>query len=114
VASWTGRTSERLHVVRYEDMLERPSMTFGEVTRFLGLKPSRQRLLRAIRHSSFRTLESQEAAGGFKERSQHQKRFFRRGKAGAWKDGLSESQVMRICETHGEQMKRFGYLPEGS
>ena len=20
---------------------------------------------------------------------------------------------MRICEAHGEQMKRFGYLPEG-
>ena len=84
VASWTGREDERLHVVRYEDMLDKPSATFGAVARFLGLKPSRQRLLRAIRHSSFRALQSQEAAGGFKERSEHQKKFFRRGKAGGW------------------------------
>ena len=84
------------------------------MTRFLGLKSSHQRSLRAIRHSSFRTLQSQETAGGFKERSEHQKRFVRRGKAKAWKDELSESQIRRICEAHGKQMKRFGYLPEGS
>ena len=114
VASWTGGTKRRLHVVKYEDMIDRPSVTFGGVAQFLGLKPSRQRLLRAIRNSSFRTMKSQEEAGGFKERSDHQKRFFRRGKAGGWKDELSESQIQRICETHGEQMKRFGYLsPDG-
>lgn len=114
VASWTGRASERLHVVRYEDMIEEPSATFGRVARFLGLKPSRQRLLRAIRNSSFRTMRSQEEAGGFKERSEHQKRFFRSGKAGGWREELSESQVQRICEDHGEQMTRFGYLPGDS
>ncbi len=114
VESWTGRASERLHVVRYEDMVEKSLATFGGVARFLGLKPSRQRLLRAIRHSSFKTLQSQEATGGFKERSEHQKRFFRRGKVGTWKDELSESQIRQICETHGEQMKRFGYVSEDS
>ena len=112
VASWTGREDERLHVVRYEDMIGTPSVAFGGVARFLGLKPSRQRLLRAIRNSSFGVLQGQEKAGGFKERSDHQRRFFRRGKAGGWKDELSESQVGQICEDHGEQMKRFGYLPE--
>ena len=45
VASWTGRTSERLHVVRYEDMVAKPSVTFGGVARFLGLKPSRQKVV---------------------------------------------------------------------
>ena len=114
VESWTGNPNPHLHVVRYEDMIDKPSATFGRVARFLNLKPSRQRLLRAIRNSSFRTMQSQEAAGGFKERSDHQKRFFRRGKAGGWKDELNESQVQRICEAHGEQMKRFGYLPEGT
>ena len=112
VASWTGRANERLYVVRYEDLIGKPSVTFGGVARFLGLKPSRQRLLRAIRNSSFRTMQRQEAIGGFHERSGHQERFFRRGKAGGWKDVLSESQVRRICEAHDEQMRRFGYLPE--
>ena len=100
--------------MKYEDMIDKPSATFGGVARFLGLKPSRQRLLRAIRNSSFRTMQSQAEAGGFKERSDHRKGFFRSGKAGGWKDELSESQVQRICEDHGGQMKRFGYLPEES
>ena len=114
VASWTGRGGARLHVVRYEDMVAKPSATFGGVARFLGLKPSRQRLLRAIRNSSFRTMQGLEAAGGFNERSDHQRRFFRRGEAGGWREELSETQVRRVCEAHEEQMKRFGYLsPDG-
>ncbi len=113
VESWTGNSNPRLHVVRYEDLIGKPSVTFGGVARFLGLKPSRQRLLRAIRNSSFRTMQRLEATGGFSERSEHQERFFRRGKAGGWKDDLNESQVQRVCEAHREQMKRFGYLPEG-
>ncbi len=114
VESWTGNPDSRLHVVRYEDMLDHPSRTFGATARFLGLKPSRQRLLRAIRNSSFKALRGQEDQRGFKEKSPTQEKFFRRGKAGAWKDELSESQVRRICETHGEQMRRFGYLPGGN
>ncbi|MDE0239302.1 MAG: sulfotransferase domain-containing protein [bacterium] len=113
VASWTGRASERLHVVRYEDMIDKPSATFGGVARFLGLKPSRQRLLRAIRNSSFEAMRRQEERHGFKERSAHQEGFFRRGTAGGWKEELTDEQVRRICETHGEQMKRFGYLSPG-
>ena len=56
------------------------------------------------------TPRDQEAAGGIRERSEQQKRFFRRGKAAGWKDELSDDQVRRICEAHGEQMERFGYL----
>ena len=111
VESWTGRANSRLHVVRYEDMLDHPSKTFGATARFLGLKPSRQRLLHAIRNSSFKALRRQEDERGFDEKSPNQKKFFRRGKAGGWKDELRESQIQRICEAHGEQMKRFAYLP---
>lgn len=113
VESWTGRPNPRLHVVRYEDMLAHPAKAFGEVSRFLRLKSSRQRLLRAVRNSSFDVMRRQEESHGFNERSAHQERFFRRGKAGGWKDELSESQVKRICGAHGEQMKRFGYLSPG-
>ncbi len=114
VKSWTGRPNRQLHVIRYEDLHEDPTRTLRRLARFLGLKPSRQRLLRAIRNSSFKVMQGQEKRQGFKERSPFQQRFFRRGKAGSWKGELSESQVRRICEDHGEQMERFGYLPEGS
>ena len=113
VESWTGRPDPRLHVVRYEDMLEHPLRAFGGTARFLGLKPSRQRLTRAIRNSSFKTMRSQEDWRGFVERSPNQEKFFRRGTAGGWKEELTEEQVERLCSAHRVQMERFGYLPKG-
>ena len=113
VASWTAAGNRRVHVARYEDMLAGPSKTFGAVARFLKLKPSRARLERAIRNSSFAVLAGQERKRGFGEKSRHQKRFFRSGKAGEWKTGLTAAQTARVVEAHREQMARFGYLPPG-
>ena len=113
VESWTGRPNPRLHVVRYEDMLEHPLRFFDGAARFLGLKPSRQRLTKAIRNSSFKAMRSQEESHGFSERPKHQERFFRRGTAGQWKEELTREQVERICSVHRVQMVRFGYLPKG-
>ena len=113
VKGWTDNPNPSLHVVRYEDMFEHPFTAFGKIAHFLGLNPSRQRLSRAIGNSSFRLLQKQEEQTGFKEKSVHQKRFFRRGTTGEWSERLREEQVQRICEAHGEQMKRFGYLPDG-
>ena len=109
--SWTENPNPRLHVVRYEDMLDHPSRVFGATARFLGLKPSRQRLLQAIRNSSFKTLRRQEDQRGFKEKSPTQEKFFRRGTAGHWRQELTPEQVERICSQHRVQMERFGYLP---
>ncbi len=113
VKGWTGSPNPSLHVVRYEDMFDHPFKTFGKIAHFLGLKPSRKRLSRAIDNSSFRLLQKQEERTGFKEKSVHQERFFRRGTTGEWNERLCERQVQRICRAHGEQMNRFGYLPEG-
>jgi hypothetical protein len=114
VESWTARPSPSLHVVRYEDMASRPGRTFGEVVRFLGLKPPRARLERSIRHSSFKVLRGQEERHGFRERSENAERFFRSGRTGEWHEVLSATQAERLYRDHGTQMARFGYLPEGS
>ena len=111
VESWTAKPSRALHVVRYEDMLAKPQSTFAAVTAFLGLKPPRERLERAIARSSFRVLQDKERRFGFKERSPKAERFFREGKAGQWRKALTQAQIDRIVETHSEQMRRFGYLP---
>ena len=113
VESWTGRPHPMLHVVRYEDMSSRPGPTFRAVAAFLGLKPPRERLDRAMRHSSFRVLRAQEDRTGFVERTPSQNRFFRAGKAGGWRRVLDDAQVRRVVERHGEQMARFGYVPAG-
>ena len=113
VESWTGRAHPQLHVVRYEDMSRRPGPTFRAITAFLGLKPTRERLERAVRHSSFRALRAQEDRAGFIERTPVQKRFFRAGKPGGWQGALDDAQIRRVVERHRTQMERFGYVPAG-
>jgi hypothetical protein len=114
VASWTARPSPQLHVVRYEDLLSDPKAGFGGVVTFLGLSPPDWRFETAVANASFKVLSGQERDHGFAERSVHQKRFFRAGRAGMWKQKLTGKQVDRIVADHREQMARFGYLPQGA
>ena len=98
VESWTGRPHPATHVVRYEDMSRRPGPTFRAIARFLGLKPPRERIDRAIRHASFRALRAQEERSGFIESSSRQQRFFRAGKVDGWRQVLTDAQVRRVVE----------------
>lgn len=111
VDSWTSRPWPGLHVVRYEDMLNNPMRAFSGVAGFLGLKPPRRRLEKAIELSSFKTLRAQEDQKGFTEKSPFAERFFREGRAGQWRDLLSQAQIDKVVATHKEQMQRFGYWP---
>jgi hypothetical protein len=108
VESWTGRPNPRLHVVRYEDMLQSPTKTFGGIARFLGIEPKRERLEKAIKQSSFKVLATQEKI----ERPAKADAFFRKGEAGQWRRDLTPDQVRRVVADHREQMARFGYVPK--
>ncbi|MEH6528066.1 MAG: sulfotransferase domain-containing protein [Sneathiella sp.] len=112
VMSWAQLGKSQMVTVRYEDMLKFPKKTFGQITTYLGLKPSKKRLIKAIKFSSFDTLKRQELEKGFRERPNDNDRFFRVGKAGQWKEILSDSQVDRIVTCHHDKMKEFGYLPK--
>lgn len=111
VQSWTAEQSPGLHVVRYEDLLAKPAQSFRNVARFLGLNPNKDRLERAMRFSSFKSLRAQEDHKGFRERSQHSAKFFRAGTAGQWRKHLSQAQVTRIVNDHRTVMERFRYVP---
>ncbi|MSP51470.1 MAG: sulfotransferase domain-containing protein [Alphaproteobacteria bacterium] len=112
VKSWTRRATPQLHVIRYEDMHDKPTETFGGVMRFLNLNHPPERLEKAIRFASFKELRAQEESHGFREKSIHAERFFRDGRSGQWRAALTAAQVTAIVERHREQMERFGYLPE--
>lgn len=112
VRSWTQVPNPQLLVVRYEDLLEKPRTHFKRVVKFLGLKPTPERLERAIKFSSFRVLKAQEEKGGFKERPAVSKAFFREGKSEQWRTKLTPEQVHQIISDHREQMERFGYVPK--
>ena len=110
VQSWTQRPHGKLHVVRYEDLLARPTREFRTIARKLGITRDKARIRRAVEHASFKKLQSIERAQGFAERSEFSEKFFRSGRSGAWKDKLTPEQAKRIERDHREQMERFGYI----
>ncbi len=111
VESWTGQQRPGLAVLRYEDMLKSPVKAFGGLVSFMGLTPPRQRLERAIERASFKALREQEDRKGFQEKSPFAQKFFRAGRAGQWRDLLTQAQIDRVVEQNKEQMQRFGYWP---
>lgn len=111
VESWTASADPTRHVMRYEDMLAEPTTAFGALAGFLGIPAPAGQLAAAIASSSFAALRHQEESHGFVERSAAQARFFRQGRAGAWRDALSRDQVARIVDKHFATMTRLGYLP---
>ncbi len=113
VDSWTRDKTGATHVIRYEDLLDKPQKHFGALTSFLGLQKDPTRLKRAIKHSSFNSLQKQEQREGFVERSPSSSRFFRSGRKNQWRELLSDDQVERLIADHREMMQRFSYLPGG-
>ena len=113
VASWANMADPAILVVRYGDMLEKPSKTFAKIAGLVGLGDNRKRLERAIQHSSFQNLARLERRDGFSEVSDKTKRFFRKGRANQWREALDREQVARVVTDHREQMARFKYIPQG-
>jgi len=109
VQSWTRQPHDRLLVLRYEDLLADPLATFGKVIDFLRLPLDPGVLERSIAATSFAQLQAAEASQGFVERPAETKAFFREGRAGQWRERLTEAQVARLVVAHHEQMRRFGY-----
>jgi hypothetical protein len=112
VLSWTRKPHQAIYVMRYEDMLAAPESTFGGLARHLLLAPTPTQLAAAIERSSFDQLRAQEERAGFLEKPKEAERFFRDGRAGQWKELLTPQQIAVIVKDHGEQMARFGYLPD--
>ncbi len=111
VRSWSQADGLRCHVVRYEDLSNKPVDSFAAITAFLGMKVPRGRVRRAVRNASFNEVKRQERKRGFAEKSRHAEAFFRQGKANQWRDNLTPEQVERIVASHGGTMAEFGYLP---
>jgi hypothetical protein len=112
VHSWTRKPHPAIYVMRYEDMVAEPSRTFSGLVRHLVLDATPAQIADAIERSSFAKLKSQEERDGFRERPEMAQRFFREGRPGQWREALTAAQVDRIVHDHGEEMARFGYLPD--
>jgi hypothetical protein len=112
VQSWAEVSAFPCLVLRYEDMAADPPAALARMLEFLAWPVERARLARAVRFSAFDELRRQEERDGFIERSGKAERFFRRGRAGGWREVLTPAQVQAIVERHHAVMRRFGYLTD--
>jgi plasmid stabilization system protein ParE len=109
VASWLTQSDMAVHTVRYEDLCADPLAQFRALLAAVGLPEDDNRLARALAQSRFEALQAAEAAQGFKERLAPAARFFRQGKAQAWRHELSAEQISRVVASHAHWMQRLGY-----
>ncbi|UXX84261.1 sulfotransferase domain-containing protein [Roseovarius pelagicus] len=99
VMSWARAPGLSRHIVRYEDMLAKPGKTFNDLlSKFLRLKVEKPRLARAIKATSFASMQKQEQEKGFSERPEGMQNFFAKGQSGVWREDLTPEQVGRIRE----------------
>jgi hypothetical protein len=109
VMSWTARPNPALLVVRYEDLSADPVAKFSEVAAHLGIEAPMSAIVEATELSTFDKLADAERVHAFRETSERADRFFREGRAGAWRDKLTADQARRIVAEQGETMQRWGY-----
>jgi len=110
IRTWLNAPGLYLKILKYEEMKKSPSKAFSSVLEFLKIPKEKERLKRAIRHSSFKVLAGQERQTGFIERSQNAERFFRKGAVGTWRQELAPEQVDLIVDCHKDMMREMGYL----
>lgn len=110
VETWVHKNKDLpIKVTRYEDMLENTDYEFRRILEALGLSDiNEERFKFALDQTKFENLQKLEDKHGFMEKGQG-KRFFRVGKAGQWEDILTQEQIQRIQDNHGEMMEKYGY-----
>ena len=112
VESWEQMPSEKLLVVRYEDMKLESQETFSHMVRFAELDYDEDQITIALDKCRIERLQEQEEEKGFGEKMQRAKQFFRKGVVGSWREELTREQEERLINNHREMMMRYGYLDE--
>src|SRR5262249_36031404 len=108
-ASWLDQTDIPVHLIRYEDLLNDTAGTLSGALDFAEVAASADKIKRAVTSCRFAFLCEEEQRNGFAEAPRRGIQFFRRGKAGGWRDDLTREQVVRIESRQGRLMRRLGY-----
>jgi hypothetical protein len=114
VGSWSTQGPPfPVHPVRYEDLVVDPVAVLGPVLDAVGLARRPGELEAAVASVRFERLAAAEGREGFRERSSRAQRFFRRGRAGGWRDELPAPLAARLETELAEAMSLWGYTPAG-
>lgn len=111
VLSWINEKRWPVHIVRYEDLCANPITTFMAVLDFCGIEVDADLVQRCVDACELSKLQKQERQNGFREdqNAKADRPFF--GKGGTqWEASMPYRLQRQIESTHGEVMRRFGYL----
>jgi len=108
--SWLDETVPfPVHLVRYEDMRSDAVGVLKPVFDAIGMPVPTEDLAAAVERTRFDRLKSDETDKGFRETSPKTRTFFRKGRAGGWREELPENLVARLRDDHGPVMEMLGY-----
>lgn len=111
VTGWLAARGARPPLLlRYEAMLDNPDGELRRALAYIGWDVPDAVIDRAVAATRFDALQTAETRDGFHEKPPVADRFFRRGKAGGWRDSLTDAQCARIEADHGGVMRQLGYL----
>ena len=112
--SWRDYSSVKKIIVKYEDLIQNPYVTFFKIINYLnkinGLIIDEGMIKISIDNTSFNKLQDLEKRGGFNELESKNKIFFRKGKSGNWKNYLDKKIISQIEQAFEKEMKELGYL----
>jgi hypothetical protein len=115
VMSWVSMRSKSdgFLLLRYEDMIQNTEHELSRVACFLNLKPTTERLTRAVQLSSANHMRDLEKKGAqewqLTKNTRQDKPFVRSAGSGDWRTLLNSAAVAEIEETWGTTMQAFGY-----
>ena len=110
IASWIEAPGLPRHVMRYEDIHADPKRAFSTLFEFLRTPLNTANLKRTIEATRFENLQKQEERDGFIERPKQMRQFFHSGKAGGWRDALTDTQIAKIHNAFESTLRK--YYPE--
>tara|TARA_Y100001970_G_C14257661_1_gene876729 strand:- start:3363 stop:4223 length:861 start_codon:yes stop_codon:yes gene_type:complete len=114
IESWVNFQSVPRLVIKYEDMILNIKNTIEQTINFLDIvydhkySFEKETINKTIDVTKFSHLQKLEKTGGFSEATNNN--FFRKGKAGEWKNILSKEQILLIEKELGTLMSKLGYL----
>lgn len=111
-ASWLKQQDVPVHLVSYEALHRDPVRTLIEALGFCGVSLDVTDAARAVSFADFDVVRTQEEREGFREAPSYDGgsgRFFRSGRAGGWREELTDDQARAIERAHGAMMRRLGY-----
>ncbi len=110
--SWKNCDFSKGIIVRYEDLISDPEKNFLEIVKFLNKINSIEidpiRIKKCCENTNFNKLKELENNQGFSEKGKNN--FFRKGKAGDWKNNLNSKVRADIEEIFNIEMKELKYL----